>query len=127
MTNQPLKPPITPDTCPVYLPVSYFGAEYTDTCCIDGELWDLDSCDEPGGLLSVGGDIPCPFCKPTDHAEYMKNNDDDQIVCEACKTVLSDLKWTETQKPSVKLYGFCHGCNCLQWADVLEAEDADHD
>lgn len=40
----------------------YFGAGYPDACCIDGFLWDLDSCDEPGGGLSIGGDDPCPKC-----------------------------------------------------------------
>lgn len=40
----------------------YFGANYEDGICIDGYMWDLDSCDEPGGGLSVGGDFPCPMC-----------------------------------------------------------------
>jgi len=39
-----------------------FGAPYNDSTCIDGFLWDLDSCDEPGGGLTQGGDIPCPSC-----------------------------------------------------------------
>jgi hypothetical protein len=30
--------------------------------CIDGYLWDADSCDEPGGGLSIGGETPCPQC-----------------------------------------------------------------
>lgn len=41
-----------------------FGAGYPDSTCIDGYLWDLDSCDEPGGGLTVGGDIHCPSCNP---------------------------------------------------------------
>ena len=39
-----------------------FGACYLDSVCIDGYLWDADSCDEPGGDLTNGGDIPCPQC-----------------------------------------------------------------
>jgi hypothetical protein len=39
-----------------------FGAAYPDGTCIDGYLWDLDSCDEPGGALQNGGDMPCPHC-----------------------------------------------------------------
>lgn len=39
-----------------------FGASYPDSICIDGYLWDLDSCDEPGQGLTQGGDIPCPKC-----------------------------------------------------------------
>lgn len=39
-----------------------FGAGYLDSTCIDGYLWDAESCDEPGGRLRDGGDIPCPRC-----------------------------------------------------------------
>ena len=39
-----------------------FGANYLDSMCIDGYLWDADSCDKPGGPLTHGGDIPCPQC-----------------------------------------------------------------
>ncbi len=48
----------------------HFGAWYPDACCIDGYLWDLDSCDEPGGGLSHGGDIPCPKCNTREYVEY---------------------------------------------------------
>lgn len=41
---------------------SHFGAPYPDACCIDGYLWDEDSCYEPGGPLYNGGNIPCPAC-----------------------------------------------------------------
>ena len=34
-----------------------FGGGY-----IDGYLWDLDSCDEPGGGLTHGGEWACPKC-----------------------------------------------------------------
>lgn len=44
---------------------SHFGASYPDAQCSDGFLWDEDSCDEPGGPLLSGGDIPCPKCNPT--------------------------------------------------------------
>ena len=39
-----------------------FGASYPDSVCIDGYLWDADSCDEPGGPLYSGGEWPCPRC-----------------------------------------------------------------
>ena len=51
---------------------SHFGASYPDATCIDGYLWDLDSCDEPGGSLSSGGDVPCPCCNTR---EYIKDGD----------------------------------------------------
>lgn len=52
----------------------YFGATYPDACCIDGYLWDLDSCDEPGGDLHVGGDVPCPQCN---HAGWIDSFEDE--------------------------------------------------
>lgn len=48
-----------------------FGAHYPDGTCIDGYMWDLDSCDEPGGGLRLGGDIPCPYCNTAEYADYM--------------------------------------------------------
>lgn len=39
-----------------------FGGGYLDSTCIDGYLWDLDSCDDAGGGLTKGGEIPCPKC-----------------------------------------------------------------
>lgn len=47
-----------------------FGANYPDAMCDDGYLWDLDSCDEPGGALMSGGDIPCPNCNTREYIEY---------------------------------------------------------
>jgi len=38
----------------------HFGAHYDDATCIDGYLWDLDSGED--GMLSSGGDMPCPAC-----------------------------------------------------------------
>ncbi|KVO65019.1 hypothetical protein WJ78_18040 [Burkholderia ubonensis] len=52
---------------------AHFGAHYEDGCCIDGYLWDLDSCDEPGGPLHNGGDEPCPRCNTR---EYVLGCDD---------------------------------------------------
>ena len=47
-----------------------FGANYPDGACIDGFMWDLDSCDEPGGPLFGGGDTPCPNCNTAQHLEW---------------------------------------------------------
>jgi hypothetical protein len=49
-----------------------FGANYIDSCCIDGYLWDMDSCDEPGGPLFNGGDMPCPKCNTLEYLEQAK-------------------------------------------------------
>ena len=115
------KPPLETQDCPVQMPVSYFGATYQDSQCIDGYLWDLDSGD--GEYLTSGGDIPCPFCNPIDHLEYLLNDDQDKVICSVCRSNLSQLNWTETSKPSVKLYGFCSKCECNQWADIDETQE----
>lgn len=52
--------------CPEF---SFFGANYPDATCIDGYLWDLDSCDEPGGPLYSGGEAACPFCNAEEAAQ----------------------------------------------------------
>lgn len=111
-------PPNEPQPCPTQMPVSYFGAHYPDSQCIDGYLWDEDSGDSDG--LDIGGDIPCPFCKPEEHTKYMMNNDDDRVVCVECETDLTQIHWAETSKPSVKLYGHCSKCNCNQWGKALD-------
>lgn len=49
--------------------IPFFGARYPDARCIDGYMWDLDSCDEPGGPLFSGGDVPCPFCNAEKYIE----------------------------------------------------------
>lgn len=51
-----------------------FGASYPDACCINGYLWDLDSCEEPGGPLYSGGELPCPQCN---HEEWLEWKHDD--------------------------------------------------
>jgi len=42
--------------------IPFFGAPYPDATCIDGFLWDLDSCEGEEGFLTQGGETPCPFC-----------------------------------------------------------------
>lgn len=41
----------------------FFGATYPDAGCIDGQLYDLDKCDDKGNLYEPGEYWPCPFCK----------------------------------------------------------------
>ncbi len=38
-----------------------FGANYLDSICIDGFLWDADS-GNPGEPLEHGGELSCPQC-----------------------------------------------------------------
>src|SRR5688572_11389905 len=46
-----------------------FGAHYVDSVCIDGYLWDADSCDAEGNLYG-DGDLPCPACNLSSWREY---------------------------------------------------------
>lgn len=44
-----------------------FGAgRYPDSLCIDGLLYDADSCDGDGNLYEPMEEIPCPICRPSD-------------------------------------------------------------
>ena len=50
-----------------------FGGGYLDSTCIDGYLWDMDSSDDEG-MLSSGGDIPCPKCNSKAFLDYAKED-----------------------------------------------------
>lgn len=52
--------------CPEF---PYFGARYPDARCIDGNLHDMDNCDEHGNLYANSGDDPCPFCRTDEYIE----------------------------------------------------------
>lgn len=54
----------------------FFGASYEDGVCIDGFMWDLDSCEEPGGPLYQGGEIPCPNCNKEEFKDYMSEDEE---------------------------------------------------
>lgn len=40
-----------------------FGAAYEDAACCNGTVYDLDSCDEPGGPLMHTEEENCPQCE----------------------------------------------------------------
>lgn len=58
------------EPCPEF---PFFGAHYPDATCIDGYLWDLDSC-EGDGMLHSGGDYPCPYCNAGEFLDYLKDD-----------------------------------------------------
>ena len=53
-----------------------FGAGYEDSICIDGFLWDADSYED--GLLTSGGEIPCPSCSTDAWLAFMIENELEQ-------------------------------------------------
>ena len=61
--------------CPEF---PFFGASYPDATCIDGQLWDLDKCDE-SGLISSGDNPPCPFCNTEAFIDYHTDIDDKEL------------------------------------------------
>lgn len=62
--------------CPEF---PFFGASYPDAICCDGYLWDLDSYDSEVGGLTVGGDVPCPFCKTEEFIEHDPFSKEDEF------------------------------------------------
>lgn len=45
-----------------------FGAPYQDAACCEGEVGDLDDCDEPGAPIGLRGET-CPQCHGTGKME----------------------------------------------------------
>lgn len=50
----------------------WFGAHYPDAQCIEGYLWDLDSYED--GLLTMGGEYPCPYCNAGRFMSYLRES-----------------------------------------------------
>jgi len=54
-----------------------FGANYPDSVCVEGRLFDADNCDEKGLLYEPLDFIPCPQCN---HDEWIEAQRED--ICE---------------------------------------------
>lgn len=67
-----------------------FGASYPDATCIDGYLWDLDSGED--GMLSHGGENPCPFCNTEEYMEWACVGDPDGPTREQVLTYIEKLR-----------------------------------
>lgn len=62
------------EQCPEF---PFFGASYPDARCIDGNLYDLDRCDENGSLYETGEYNPCPFCNTEEFMKIQEDNEED--------------------------------------------------
>lgn len=71
MSNEEIK-----QQCPQF---PFFGASYPDAGCINGELWDLDKCDDSGMLYSSGDNPPCPFCQTEAFIQHMTDIDEKEL------------------------------------------------
>lgn len=54
-----------------------FGANYPDSICIDGRLYDADNCDNEGNLYEPAEDVPCPMCRRDDAIAWWTRRFDD--------------------------------------------------
>lgn len=71
------------DSCPGGMfQWSAFGANYMDTYCQGGQLFDADS--------NTGGEIPCPFCDPAGFWDYEGGDSETIPTCEKCESKLPD-------------------------------------
>lgn len=59
--------------CNVEFP--FFGASYPDAKCVDGNLMDMDKCDEDGNLYSTEEYNPCPICCKKEFIEIQLDNE----------------------------------------------------
>lgn len=59
---------------------SEFGANYMDTYCEGGMLFDADS--------NLGGEIPCMFCNPAAYWEYRFEGGYVSPTCSKCEHIL---------------------------------------
>lgn len=105
----------------------HFGATYPDAQCVNGYLWDEDSCEEPGGPLFRGGDIPCPKCNAIEHAKYI-GEDVRQALGEAASDWLyrndpEGLDWCDSRNVDALLDVLFEAVPSLQYV-VAHAQPA---
>lgn len=96
--------------CPEF---PFFGAKYPDARCIDGELWDLDSCDE-SGLLSHGDNPPCPFCNTDSFIEYHTDIDDKEL-----EEMNKDESLSDEDRKEILLSNRTKA-DCIAWVEALK-------
>lgn len=73
-----------------------FGANYLDSVCIDGYLWDADSGDatDDGWCYTNGGDEPCPQCN---HATWRERRA--ETIQEDAWMAMEDREWPFRHRP----------------------------
>lgn len=82
---------------------SAFGANYSDTYCQDGLLFDADS--------NTGGEISCPFCDPIGFADYEFADSETIPTCSKCETKLPNhTPLTFHDGHGLRMTAKCPGC-----------------
>ena len=74
------------EQCPEF---PYFGGHYPDARCINGQLYDLDRCDESGSLYEMHEYLPCPFCNTE---EFLKEQEDNEADMGKVHQWMEDVK-----------------------------------
>ena len=60
---------LLPDGCG-YQGYEFGAANYPDSICYGGRLWDADNCNSDGNLFEPGEYIPCPMCNRNGAVDY---------------------------------------------------------
>jgi hypothetical protein len=74
-----------------------FGANYPDSMCCGGRLYDCDNCDSNGNLYEPDESIPCPMCHPRKAVDYWTDRNRLGGVSEAkaraaAKSLVADIR-----------------------------------
>lgn len=93
LSKEEKKPKVA--TCPEF---PFFGAKYPDAGCIDGQLYDLDKCDDNGNLYVPGEYWPCPFCNTEEFIKHYACNRNMKFG--KVRQMVKELKAKYIQNPS---------------------------
>lgn len=90
--------------CPEF---PFFGANYPDARCIDGQLYDLDDCDDEGNPCAFES-IPCPFCRTKEFIES-----------QGIARYREIIRWIDKHEPEYDYGKAERVSNWLKYADTL--------
>ncbi len=70
-----------------------FGAQYPDSICCGGTLYDADNCDDAGSLYEPTEEIPCPMCHPKKAIRYWaERNGGGSVGLKAAKSLVASIR-----------------------------------
>lgn len=88
-----------------------FGAQYPDSVCIDGQLWDADKCDDEGNFYGEG-EWPCPNCNRAGWREYHGD-----ALIEGAMIACEEGRWPFRKSKGGHLWGYAmQARGFFEWA-----------